>query len=80
MDTKLQGLLDNLISQGFGKGIDIEAACKKLKKADLVQVIKDQQKTLVHLNTRLDDSVRFVKLLDMGAFNKAKTAFASKVV
>ena len=78
MDSKLQELITKLTTIGFGKGISIEDACKKLKKADLVQIIKDQQETLVHLDTRVKGSVNFVKCLEMPAFNKAKALFAKR--
>lgn len=78
MEASVQELVTELEGKGFGKGIDTKDACKKLKKADLVDIIEYQQKVLGTLNKRFCDSVAFIKCLDMAAFNKAKEVFEAQ--
>ena len=78
MDNKLQAFVTKLTEMGFGKGRTTQEACKKLKKADLVEIIAQQHDILHHLNLRIQDATKFTKCIEMPAFEKAKMLFNKK--
>ena len=62
VDEKLIDYVEvTLAEKGFGKGITVEESCKKLKKSDLVLLIKKQHELMAHLDNRVAKAITYFK-------------------